>query len=154
MSKMIVELTWDEENLSKGWMNMDNFKSMIYGKAFTRKDLLQAKLIEGSMLIEANDKLNGLSNLLQVMLEQSSTLDDVLSDMDDWLIEHCEGGDDFPTGLVAEYNKRLEESYRSCGWCGGHVFTKVPYAQSPSGKTILGVAVTYVDHNMDCPFKE
>ena len=153
MSKMIVELTWDEENLSEGWMNIDNLELMIYGKPFTRKDLLQVRQIK-SALVEANDNLNKLSTLLQVMLNHSSTLDNVLADMDDWLSEHYTDGDGFSAGFIAEYNKRLEESYRSCGWCGGHVFTKVPYAQSPSGKTIPGVAVTYVDHGMDCPFKE
>ena len=38
---MVVVLEWDDEQLGKGWMNIDNLSALLYGETSTRKDLVR-----------------------------------------------------------------------------------------------------------------
>ena len=46
MEKLKVELTWDEDSLGKGWMNLDNLKLCLYSKLFTKEELVKIRLIK------------------------------------------------------------------------------------------------------------
>ena len=44
--KINITLEFDEKDLGPGWMNIDNFKSLLYSDAGTKKDLLKIVLYE------------------------------------------------------------------------------------------------------------
>jgi len=151
-SKMLVEFTWDVEKLNPGWWNVDNMNACLFGETHTRKDLLQVRVLEDHSLEEANDKLNRLSASHLIIAELGDAMGEVLDDMDDWLTDHY-NPDGVPKDIKDEYNKRLKESFNTCGWCGGHVFTKTMYGLD-RGRSVPGEVLTYVDHTKDCPFWE
>jgi len=45
MKKLFVELEFDEEILGPAWMNIDNLKSCLFTKEFTKPELLSAKIL-------------------------------------------------------------------------------------------------------------
>ena len=151
--RMIVELSWDVDRLNPGWMNIDNLRACLFGKTFTKPELLSVRVLEDHSLEDANDKLNRLSASERTINELGEALGDVLEDMDSWWAEHYQP-DGISQDIVAKYNKRLKESFRQCSWCGGNVFSRTEYKVSADGKSEPQVPVTFVDHQLDCPFKE
>lgn len=152
MSKMLVEFTWDEKH-GRAWWNIDNMKACLFGETHTKPELLELRILEDHSLTEANDKLNRLSASEVTIRELGEAMGEVLDDMDDWLTDHY-NPDGVPADIKTEYNKRLTESFNPCGWCGGNVFSKVPYKRDVSGYSVPGDPVTYVDHQMGCVFNE
>ena len=62
METMIILLEWDEEELGRGWMNIDNLGLCLYSKEHTRPDLLKVTEITNettqpdSQEVDANGK--------------------------------------------------------------------------------------------------
>lgn len=46
MGKMLVELSWDDEELGPDWMDPDNLESMLYGNTWTSKDFMSYRVVE------------------------------------------------------------------------------------------------------------
>lgn len=45
MSKLIVELEWADDELSPGWMNIDNLKACLYSKTHINEQLCKVREI-------------------------------------------------------------------------------------------------------------
>ena len=153
MSKMIVELVWDGDNLGEHWMNDYNLGILLFTDQATTRELLKVREIDDHSIIRANELLTDLSKAWYKMKDVIDDMDIQLGDMDDFLTKRY-NDDGVSHDIRKQYNERLKESFTSCGWCGGHVFVKVPYIDGPHGTRVPGSSITYVDHKGDCPFRE
>ena len=46
MEELVVKLRWDDKELGKGWMNMDNLKLCLFTENHTKGELLEVEVKE------------------------------------------------------------------------------------------------------------
>ena len=46
MEELTVRLVWDDEDLGKCWMNIDNLKLCLFTENHTKKELLEVEVVE------------------------------------------------------------------------------------------------------------
>jgi len=52
MEELIVRLKWDDGDLGKGWMNIDNLKLCLFTKNYTKKELLEVEDVSVEPIIK------------------------------------------------------------------------------------------------------
>ena len=58
MKKLLVELTWDDDDLGQEWMNIYNLELCLYSKEHTKRALLKAEVHTCSLPISIQEALN------------------------------------------------------------------------------------------------